>query len=155
MPVRAKAIRQNGGKMALNWSAIRKEYETGNTDLDALSRKHGCSAASISKRIKDEEWENILETGREKRLLILKAVQNSALKGIEKADDLLKDCGSLKDVEIHSKTVKAYKDVGLAKTEDVVGVQKNKPASVMDDFYDALESLSYEDAARVLEVDEE
>ncbi|QAR34140.1 hypothetical protein EP073_12215 [Geovibrio thiophilus] len=135
--------------MGFDWVKIREEYENGNTDPDNLAGIFGCSSVEIKKRAKKEKWENSLETGRRKRIRILKAVQDVALKGIEKADSMLDECGNMKDLETHSKTLKAYRDVGLTKPEEIMGTVKTNNA--LDDLYD----ISFEDAARVTEDDED
>jgi hypothetical protein len=135
--------------MAISWKKIRKEYEGGNTDIDALAVKYKCLATIILAKIEAENWETCLEEGREKRLKIFKAIQDNTLKGLEKADSFLSGCDSLKEIEIHSKTIKTYKDVGLIKPEDIVGnsVITN---NALDDLYE----ISNEDASRVFEDDE-
>lgn len=130
--------------MGYDWVKIREEYETGNTEPDSLSGLFGCSADEIRKRIKKEKWENSLEAGRKKRIRILKAVQDVALKGVEKADSMLEECKNVRDLETHSKMLKVYRDVGLTKPDDIIGkVQVN---SALEDMYECTE----EDAERVM-----
>lgn len=146
--------------MALNWKGIRDEYEKGTTDTTILAKMFGVSSRTISSRIKKEQWEEQTENAQTEKLIentqpdehtsrvrILKAIQDSALKGIEKADSMLNGCESLKDLEMHSKTVKAYRDV-LTKPEEIIG--KATPLS-QEDIYD----FEIEDAARVLKDNEE
>lgn len=135
--------------MGISWKKIRNEYESGNADIDALAVKYGCRPATIAAKISAENWETCLEEGREKRIKIFKAIQDNTLKGLEKADSFLSGCDSLKEVEIHSKTIKTYRDVGLIKPEDIVGggiVTNN----ALDDLYE----ITYEDASRVMGDDE-
>jgi hypothetical protein len=130
--------------MGFDWVKIREEYETGNTEPDSLAGLFGCSADEIRKCIKKEKWENSLEAGRKKRIRILKAVQDVALKGVEKADSMLEECKNVRDLETHSKMLKVYRDVGLTKPDDIIGkVQVN---SALDDMYECTK----EDAERVM-----
>ncbi|MGE4497091.1 MAG: hypothetical protein AB7E48_04365 [Deferribacterales bacterium] len=135
--------------MGFDWEKIREEYENGSTDPDSLAEMFGCSPAEIRKRAKREKWENSLEEGRRKRIKILKAVQNVALRGIEKADSMLEECGNVKDLETHSKAVKTFRDVGLTKPEEIMGAVRTNNA--LDDMFD----ITFEDAARVLGDDED
>jgi|GEM_PF-5667559 len=135
--------------MGLNWLKIREEYESGNTDADILADMFGCKSSTIREKIRSEKWENTLEEGRKKRIRIFKAVQNVALRGIEKADSMLDECGNVKELETHSKAVKTFRDVGMIKPEEVIGGVRTN--NVLDDMFD----ISLEDAARVLGDDED
>lgn len=107
------------------WLLMRKDYEEGIYDLGELAANCGLKLATIKKRAADEGWkrpesDRTLRRLKNHRVQMLEAICNSTMEGLKKADDLLSECDCLRDVELHSKTVKNYKDICIGKSPDEI-----------------------------------
>lgn len=139
---------------SVDWIRIRKDYEEGLYDLNELAEANGINNAVMKKTAAKENWKRP-ETDRTVRRLknhrvqMLEAICSSTMEGLKKADDLLAECDSLRDVELHSKTVKNYRDICVGKPEDVLdSVSRDKS---MSDLEAELGSLSEDDVRSILE----
>lgn len=82
---------------------------------------------------------------------MLEAICNSTMEGLKRADDLLLECECIRDVEVHSKTVKNYKDICIGKSPDEMlkEEQAARPGGLAE-LQAELENLSEEDINAVL-----
>lgn len=62
--------------MGIDWSGLKKEYETGQASQRALAGKYGCHAESIRRKAKKEGWE---QKGRERQMKRLAEKEPSTL----------------------------------------------------------------------------
>ncbi|WP_022852071.1 hypothetical protein [Limisalsivibrio acetivorans] len=138
--------------MAINWEKMRADFEISGESTGGLARKYCCTERTIQKRIADEGWQRSNERVKVNRIKILNAIHDSTLKGLEKADWLLDECENLKDLEIHSKTVKNYRDIGVTKTEEIV--KEDSISTSLEDLYDGLGLIGDDEVERILDNEE-
>lgn len=136
-----------------NWLSMRKDYEEGIYDLGELAAKCGLKTETVKKRAAEEGWkrpesDRTLRKLKTHRVQLLEAICNSTMEGLKKADDLLLSCDCLRDVELHSKTVKAYKDICIGKSPDEV--LREEQDGTLAEWQTELGNLSMEDLKAVL-----
>jgi hypothetical protein len=135
---------------------MKQDYEDGVYDLSGIASYYQVDIEEVRRQSSEKHWKRP-ETDRTVRRLkahrvqMLQALCTSTMDGLKKADDLLTECDSLRDVEIHSKTVKNYRDVCLGKTTDDAFDTAKNPS--LTELQTELEDLSEEDARAVLEND--
>ncbi|TCK59850.1 hypothetical protein [Seleniivibrio woodruffii] len=139
---------------AEKWKQLRQDYEDGLYDLSELAEHYGVDFDSVRRQSSAQRWKRP-ETDRTVRRLkahrvqMLQAICTSTMEGLKKADDLLAECDSLRDVELHSKTVKNYRDICLGKvTEEMFDSSKR---SALIEFQAELENLSEADVDEVFD----
>ena len=144
-----------GRTTSVNWEKIRKDYEEGLYDLHELAQEHNIGIETVKKTASKQHWQRP-ETDRTVRRLkahrvqMLEAICSSTMEGLKKADDLLAECDSLRDVELHSKTVKNYRDICVGKPEDVLESARQKESSLTE-LQAELMNLSEDDIRSILE----
>jgi len=142
------------------WLSMRKDYEDGLYDLGELAGSVGLKLSTVKKRANLEGWkrpesDRTIRRLKNHRMQMLEAICNSTMEGLKKADDLLVDCENLRDVEVHSKTVKNYKDICIGKSPDDLLNEESSPAPGLAELQAELELLSAEDAKAVINESEQ
>lgn len=127
------------------WGRIRKDYEDGLYDMAELASVNGISAETVKKKAAVQQWkrpenDRTVRRLKNQRVQMLDAICSSTMEGLKKADDLLAECDSLRDVELHSKTVKNYRDICIGRSqEDILeDTSDSSIASQLDDKLDGL-----------------
>lgn len=139
---------------AEKWRQMKQDYEEGVYDLSEIALHYETEVEDVRKHAAEKHWKRP-ETDRTVRRLkahrvqMLQAICTSTMEGLKKADDLLAECDSLRDVELHSKTVKNYRDICLGKATDEMFDSSKRPA--LSELQAELENLSEEDIRAVLE----
>lgn len=138
-----------------NWAEMRKSYEDGVYDLSELASMFGVTVDTVKKHADTEGWkrsetDETIRRLKAHRVKMLDAICSSTMAGLEKADVLLNECDSLRDVEVHSKTVKNYKDICIGKSPDEF-LKDEASDSSMADLMTELDGLSIEDAKAVMD----
>jgi len=137
------------------WQIMRKDYEEGIYDLGELAASVGLKLETVKKRADTEGWkrpesDRTLRRLKNHRVQMLEAICNSTMEGLKKADDLLSECDCLRDVEVHSKTVKNYKDICIGKSPDEMLKEEQKGSTGIAELTAELEHLSEEDVNAIL-----
>jgi len=137
------------------WLLMRTDYEDGIYDLGELAAAQGLKVNTIKKRANDEGWkrpesDRTLRRLKNHRVQMLEAICNSTMEGLKRADDLLLDCDCIRDVEVHSKTVKNYKDICIGKSPDEMLKEEQSARPGLAELQEELENLSEEDINAVL-----
>jgi len=137
------------------WHLMRKDYEDGIYDLGELAASQGLKIDTLKKKAKDEGWrrpesDRTLRKLKNHRVQMLEAICNSTMEGLKRADDLLHDCDCIRDVEVHSKTVKNYKDICIGKSPDEMLKEEQVARPGLAELQAELENLSEEDINAVL-----
>lgn len=127
------------------WGRIRKDYEDGLYDMAELASVNGISAETVKKKAAVQQWkrpenDRTVRRLKNQRVQMLDAICSSTMEGLKKADDLLAECDSLRDVELHSKTVKNYRDICIGRSqEDILeDTSDSSIASQLDNKLDGL-----------------
>ena len=136
------------------WDAMRSEYEDGVYDLSELSEEYDIKTETIKKRADTEKWkrpetDKTIRRLKNHRVKMLDAICNSTMAGLEKADVLLNECENLRDVELHSKTVKNYKDICIGKSPDEFLKDESSDGNLAG-LMSELDNLSSEDAKAIM-----
>jgi len=136
------------------WDAMRSEYEDGVYDLSELSEEYDIKTETIKKRADTEKWkrpetDKTIRRLKNHRVKMLDAICNSTMAGLEKADVLLNECENLRDVELHSKTVKNYKDICIGKSPDEFLKDESSDGNLAG-LMSELDNLSAEDAKAIM-----
>lgn len=137
------------------WQIMRKDYEEGIYDLGELAASVGLKLDTVKKRADTEGWkrpesDRTLRRLKNHRVQMLEAICNSTMEGLKKADDLLLECDCLRDVEVHSKTVKNYKDICIGKSPDEMLKEDQAGRPGIAELPAELEHLSEEDVNAIL-----
>jgi uncharacterized protein YjcR len=137
------------------WSSMRKDYEEGLYDLQELSELYELKLETVKKRANSEKWkradnDRTVRRLKNHRIQILEAICSSTMEGLRKADDLLVECDNLKDVEVHSKTVKNYKDICIGKSPEEVFYEFSGNSPEINELNAELETLSAEDVEQII-----
>jgi len=144
------------GRMTASvWSSMRSDYEEGLYDLRELAEKHELKLETVKKRADTQKWkrpdtDRTVRRLKNHRMQMLEAICNSTMEGLKKADDLLVDCDSLKDVEVHSKTIKNYKDICIGRSPDEVFDAMANDSIGLAELSAELNSLSKEDVQQII-----
>ncbi|ADD68983.1 hypothetical protein Dacet_2221 [Denitrovibrio acetiphilus DSM 12809] len=138
-----------------SWVIMRRDYEEGLYDLSELAKSCGVMLQTIKKRADSEGWkrpesDRTLRRLKNHRVQMLDAICNSTMEGLRKADNLLSECDCLRDVELHSKTVKNYKDICIGKSPDELLKEETQASSGIEELTAELGHLSSEDIKAVL-----
>ncbi|MGD9808868.1 MAG: hypothetical protein AB7E76_10655 [Deferribacterales bacterium] len=136
------------------WTSMRSEYEDGVYDLSELSEEYGIKTETVKNRADAEKWkrpetDKTIRRLKNHRVKMLDAICNSTMAGLEKADVLLNECENLRDVELHSKTVKNYKDICIGKSPDEFLKDESADGNIAD-LMSELDNLSVEDAKAIM-----
>ena len=140
---------------AVDWEKLKQDYEDGLYDLSELSREYSISYETVKRTSSKQQWKRP-ETDRTvrrlkaHRVLMLDAICSSTMEGLRKADDLLAGCESLRDVELHSKTVKNYRDICIGRSPEQI-FDSVKDAPPVAELQADLLNLSDEDIRAILE----
>jgi len=137
------------------WVRMKNDYEEGLYDLGELAEKEGLKLDTVKNRADADGWkrpdsDRTLRRLKGHRVQMLEAICNSTMEGLRKADDLLLECDCLRDVEVHSKTIKNYKDICIGKSPDDFLNENQKPAEGLSEMEAELEHLSREDVKAIL-----
>lgn len=137
------------------WLLMRKDYEEGLYDLGELAVSWDLKLDTVKKRANTEKWkrpdsDRTVRKLKNHRVQLLEAICNSTMEGLKKADDLLLECDCLRDVELHSKTVKNYKDICIGKSPDEILREEVGSSPAIAQFQAELENLSQEDIESIL-----
>lgn len=137
------------------WLAMRKDYEEGVFDLGELASSHRLKTETVKKRANSEGWkrpesDKTLKRLKSHRMTLLEAICNSTMEGLRKADDLLSGCDCLRDVELHSKTVKNYKDICIGKSPDEMLKEEQGTKPSIAELQAELDGLSDEDVINII-----
>jgi len=137
------------------WIIMRKDYEEGLYDLSELSASCGLKLETVKKRADAEMWkrpesDRTLRRLKNHRVQMLDAICSSTMEGVKKADDLLSECDCLRDVEVHSKTIKNYKDICIGKSPDEMLKEQTEATPGIAEMTEELDNLSVEDAKAIL-----
>lgn len=140
---------------AADWAESRNDYECGAYDLQEISELLNVKLETVKKRAEKEKWrrsdnDRTVRKLKAHRVHMLNAICNSTMEGLRKADDLLVECDNLKDVEVHSKTIKNYKDICIGKTPEEVLESLSGKTPGLDELNAELEHLSQEDVNQIL-----
>ncbi|PLX66023.1 MAG: hypothetical protein C0602_12890 [Denitrovibrio sp.] len=137
------------------WVLMRRDYEEGLYDLGELAASADLKLETVRKRAGAEGWkrpqsDRTLRRLKNHRVQMLEAICNSTMEGLKKADDLLLECDCLRDVEVHSKTVKNYKDICIGKSPDEMLKEEQSAKPGIAELQAELETLSDEDVNAIL-----
>lgn len=137
------------------WAVMRRDYEEGLYDLSELSISAGLKFETVKRRAAADGWkrpetDRTLRKLKNHRFLLLEAICSSTMEGLKKADDLLMECDCLRDVEVHSKTVKNYKDICIGKSPDEMLKEEQAANPGVAELQAELENLSDEDVNAIL-----
>lgn len=145
-----------GRTTSVEWERMRKDYEDGLYGLSELAELNSISISAVKKTASKEHWkrpetDRTIRKLKTHRVLMLEAICSSTMEGLKKADDLLAECDSLRDVELHSKTVKNYRDICVGKPEDVLESAGRASGTLISELQEELMNMSEDDIRSVLE----
>ncbi len=140
---------------SVNWDKMKKDYEDGLYDLAELAGEYSVSETTVKRTAAKQQWKRP-ETDRTvrrlktHRVLMLEAICSSTMEGLRKADDLLAECESLRDVELHSKTVKNYRDICIGRSPEQIFDSAETAKPPVAELQAELLNLSEEDIRAIL-----